>query len=882
MPDNYIKKLLCFKSMSLLMSFLIIFQLSAQPDSSGTVVKVVPGKRYEAGAIHRFFLGDGYRNVWTTAVQIPELNLGTFAGGLKPLRRGGGLQTNSLRFQGADGHIYVFRSVDKYPERGYPEMLRGTIIETLGKDEIGLMLPFGSLIVDKLADSLGVLHSKPYYFVMPDDERLGDFRKDFAGMLGSLEVRADEMPDNKPGFAGSAKIIGSDKLSEKLDDNPRNRINAKAFLTARLLDILIGDRDRHADQWRWAGFEDSIGMLWEPVPRDRDFSFVVYDGIVPWLLDRRWAMPGFDGYNRDEPDIYSLTYNARHLDGRLLAGLNWQTWQNTTDAFLEKLNDQLLADAVKSLPPEVYDIVGDQLLGRMKKRRSQMKYLSGIYYKILFKTVNIQTTNEDEIAKIEKMKNGDISLRICPVKEPEFVIYDRVVEQATTDEIRLYLLGGDDRVEISGPGSSNIKLRIIGGKGDDRVTEKESTGNVYFYDTPGDMKIQPESGIKKIAAKKEEAYARPPVGYPESRLTQTLNDVNIHLDPPFDYGYTWMPLQAFGYDKDNGLSIGAGISILKYGFRFDPYSSKQQITAKYASRTGRYEIKYKGVHYDFIRGARLIMNIKTAVPESKPNFFGYGNDTPFDKSLENKNYYRAENNYILSTNELASEFWSGFSAIAGLDYQYLDLNLNKDLRITALIDSGFYNLRTDIRHTISLSAGLEYDSRDNESAPHTGQFSRIILSYFPNALDNKNDFLKLKFTTQLYHSPLKFLTTALRVNGEYLHGSYPYYYAAYLGGEETLRGYNLYRFAGDAALSGSFEARWFIKRVRLIFPSDFGLIGFADAGRVWYDDKSPGGWHKGIGGGFYLAPLLRDYTFSITAARSSEILLFYWNMGFAF
>lgn len=874
-----LKKLFYIKSFILLLiSALTLF---AQPDSSKKIVTIVPAERYAAGSIHKFFLGYGYREIWTTPVKVPELNLDTFAGGLKPLRRGGGLQTNSLRFEGADGQVYVFRSVDKYPERGYPKAFRGTIIETLGKDQVSLMLPFGSLVVDVLADILGVLHPKPQYFVMPDDERLGEFHKDFAGMLGSVEVRPDEMPGDKPGFAESQNIIGSEKFSEKLDKTPKNRIDAEAYLTARLLDIFVGDWDRHADQWRWAGFEDSIGTIWKPIARDRDFSFVVYNGVVPYILDRRWANRDIDGYNRDEADVVCLTYKARYQDGRLLAGVDWNEWQQITDSFIDKLDDQILSDAVNVLPPEVSDLIGNELLTRMKHRRSQIKTISREFYEYLSMAVNIQTTDKDEIAEIEKKSNGDIAIKIYQKKHPERIIYNRTIEQDVTDEIRLYLLDGDDEVIISGTNDSDISLRIIGGKGDEKIIEKDITDNIYFYDTKGDMKKLKVKNIDLIASKKKVAYERPPIGYPESRLTKTLEGEKVDK-APMDYGYTWMPMQAFGFDKDHGMSVGAGFSITKYGFRLNPYASKRQITAKYASQTGKFQIKYKGVHYDFIPGMRLTMDIKTAVPESKPNFFGFGNDTPFDKKLEKQDYYRAESKYALFENELSKNIWNGFSLFAGIDYQYLQTELDEDLLITAVNDSGLYNLRTRVRHTAAISTGIEYDSRDNESAPRSGIFSKAEVAYFPSILDNKNPFIRLKSTNNIYYSPWKSLTIALRGNGEYVKGDYPYYYGAYIGGQETLRGYNLNRFAGDQALSGSFEMRWFISRIRIIFPSDFGLIGLVDVGRVWYEDKSPGGWHNTQGGGFYLAPILKDYTFSLTFAHSKESLLLYWNMGFSF
>ncbi len=77
---------------------LLILPLQAQAQSQtppGQVaatesVTVVPGARYRAGWLHRLFLGNHYRNLWTTPVRVEVLDLDTFAGGLKATRRGGG------------------------------------------------------------------------------------------------------------------------------------------------------------------------------------------------------------------------------------------------------------------------------------------------------------------------------------------------------------------------------------------------------------------------------------------------------------------------------------------------------------------------------------------------------------------------------------------------------------------------------------------------------------------------------------------------------------------------------------------------------------------------------------------------------------------------
>src|SRR5439155_1024887 len=80
-------------------------------------------------------------------------------------------------------------------------------------------------------------------------------------LLGMVEGRPTEPPDNEPGFAGAAELASTKKLFEHLENDADHRIDSRAFLAARLMDVFIGDWDRHHDQWRWARF-DSGGVHW--------------------------------------------------------------------------------------------------------------------------------------------------------------------------------------------------------------------------------------------------------------------------------------------------------------------------------------------------------------------------------------------------------------------------------------------------------------------------------------------------------------------------------------------------------------------------------------------------------------------------------------------
>ena len=96
----------------------------AQSDS----VTVQANADYGASGLKEKILGTDYRHEWTVPMRVPLLDLDSFAGGLTATQRGGGNQTVSLRFLGADGREYTFRSVEKYPRLADEPALANTVI----------------------------------------------------------------------------------------------------------------------------------------------------------------------------------------------------------------------------------------------------------------------------------------------------------------------------------------------------------------------------------------------------------------------------------------------------------------------------------------------------------------------------------------------------------------------------------------------------------------------------------------------------------------------------------------------------------------------------------------------------------------------------------
>ncbi len=839
---------------------------------------VTPGEHYGGGAVYRFFFGSGHRDIWTTPVRLPVLDLQTHAGGLKPVRRGGGMQTNSLRFVTPEGVEYAFRSLDKFPGRALPEDMQGTFIESWTKDQVASMMPFNALIAQYLADQAGVMQSPSYYCIMPDDPALGEFRSEFAGMPGALERRPDEGIDDTPGFAGSEKIISTSKFSERLDDTPKNRLDRENYLTARLLDLLIGDWDRHGDQWRWARFEEDGMNVWRPVARDRDWSFVIYDGLFPRIMDQRWAYTNLDSYHKKKPDIHSLAHNARHLDSRMLSGLAWNEWQVVIDSFLEKMTDEVLETAVRQLPPEVYSVTGGKITTLLKYRRDYLKELARDFYLYHSAAISIQTTDKDEVVTLSFRDSGLVDVRIARSKTPDLPYYRRRCKPDETGEIRIHLLGGDDEISVTGIAESSVIIRIIGGKGDDRIVKPSDKNRIYVYDTKNGMDVQAARNVTFTASTKSVAHKRPPVGYPESRFLKEMK--GERLPPPYDHGYTWSPRHYFGFDRDNGLFIGGGVRITRWGFRADPCVTQHTVLANFAARTGALQLKYEGDYYRVIPGAKMVLNLEAAVPENKPNFFGFGNESDWDEEKEENDFYQTPQKYLRVENraEVSAGRANGWFGIA---WQYLDtdLSVSRDRRIFELREQ-VYGI--EVEHTLCLVAGFRIDTRDSKIAPEEGFLLRSNFEHFPGVLDNQSDYTRMNVGLNGYYTFSDRITLAGRALYRNVTGMFPYYHAAYIGGNETLRGFSFQRFAGDRSMNGGLDFRFLLDRINFILPSDIGIILFSDAGRVWMNEKSPGNWHIGYGLGAYIAPLMRNFTMSLSAAASEESVFLFGNFGFTF
>jgi hypothetical protein len=219
-------------------------------DTPQKTKKIVAGEEYKASGFHKFLLGKNYRSLWIMPIEVDVLDFQSFAGGLRPVMRVGGMQTLGLALKGADGRNYTFRGIDKDPTSFLPQSFQDTLADRLIKDQTAAAHPTGAIVVPSIAEAAGILHNVPELVIMPDDPGLGEFRDAFANVLGTIEEYPSPALDSHPGTFGATEILSSVEMWNRRLTDPENHIDSRAFLRARLVDILLGDWDRHRNQWR--------------------------------------------------------------------------------------------------------------------------------------------------------------------------------------------------------------------------------------------------------------------------------------------------------------------------------------------------------------------------------------------------------------------------------------------------------------------------------------------------------------------------------------------------------------------------------------------------------------------------------------------------------
>ncbi|QNL50504.1 metallophosphoesterase [Olivibacter sp. SDN3] len=812
----------------------------------------------KVGSFHRKLFGENYRKEWAADTKLPIIKISEIHGGLKPLKRGGGMQSVSLRLEDSTGKQWVIRSVNKNSENLLPEELRHTFAEDFLDDANSAQHPYSALMVPPIAHAVNVPHANPIIGIIAPDTALGVYNKVFANTMCLLEEREP--------LGDSDNTI---KMLKKVNNDNDDTYKAKTFLRARLVDLLIGDWDRHEDQWRWRDVSNDGDKDYLVVPRDRDQVLRLTEGFFPKIASKSWVLPTLQGFNSQIKNIHYSLFKSDFLNAHPKAQFSYDEWMEIVDSFVSDITDSVLLESVKRLPISSYQIRHEELFDQLKQRRDAIPSAMAKHYYFINNIVDIKLSNKHEQVRVESTE--DKALRVIVRKinkngEVKRKLMDKTYLPSLTKEVRIYLGSGNDSVYIANK-DADIKLRVVGAGGDKDYNIREAKRNIHLYD-PG-------------------KYATFTQGTDKLKKHLANDSANTSFVPVNLYN-VWLPLITAGYNADDGMLLGGGFKYThQRGFRKTPFTNTQQVLFSGAFATGAFKLRYTGHWKNLLGKADFIIHANVFAPNNTQNFFGLGNASVYDQENYSIRHYRAR----FSLYELHPSLqWSlndntVFSIGPTLQLYYYDPSDNEGRFInnSDLLHS-YDSLTIDRTKSFSgLRTHFYKDSRNNKVLTTQGGFLDVELLGTYGLNRYSRSFLQAKATIALYGNIAnEAIVLANRMGGGTTIGKTAFYQSLFLGGHGNLWGFRQYRFAGEHLFFNNFEARIKVAEIgSYIIPGQLGLIGFYDIGKVWASGLNDKRMHQGVGGGVYYSPA-KIALFQLVAGHSNEGWYPYISLGARF
>src|SRR6185437_13163639 len=537
------------------------------------------------------------------------------------------------------------------------------------------------------------------------------------------------------------------------------------------------------------------------------------------------------------------------------------------------LTDSLIDSAMRMQPVAISGYSQASITAKLKERKKYFETEMMHYYRFLSKQVSVYGSDKQELFDVERSGRDSVTVTIYKINKEGKVskqLYHRVFLAAVTREVRLYGLGGDDRFHIHGQGGGGITVRIIGGPGNDSYQNeaKAPAGRTKIYDL----------GTEKNSFTGDGNYRTFLSGDPAVNAVDKLG---------FKYNVV-APLLSVSYNPDDGVFLGVGFRYTTQGFHKNPYKTIQTLTILHSLSTKAYDFNYNFAAIEAIGKLDLLVDADVKAPNNTVNFFGFGNETVYNKDeKEEVRYYRARYNSYAFDVLLRKRFGKVFSVSLGPAFQRFTLdsadNFDRFVNQTAIngLDPATLYLP---KSYLGGHAEVIVDDRNDKIDPSRGIFWATRFGSYGGLNDVSHAYSQLNTDMAVYTSfnSRAGLVIANGVGWGKSFGQYDFYQGQSLGTLEGLRGYRRYRFTGDEAFFHNVDVRIKLAKFNTyFFPGTLGLLVFNDVGRVWQHGLSSDQWHDGYGGGFWIAPLGK-VVFSASYGEGTDGGVFLFKLGFQY
>lgn len=826
-----------------------------------TTAAIYSYKQTHKNAFYTFLFGQHYRKIYSTPIQVQTATIDTLFGGLKPKRAGGGHQSKSLQLVDKDGKEYVMRALKKSASRFLQAVafkdqfvvneFEDTYAEDFLFDFYTTSHPYTPFIVGDLAEKIGVAHTNPTLYYIPKHEALEEFNTTFGNELYMVEERPTDSQKEVASFGKPNAIISTDDVLKNIHKDEKYLVDEKSYIKARLFDMLIGDWDRHSDQWRWGEYKTDGKIVYKPIPRDRDQAFTKYDGALLSLLMNMPALRHMQTFKDNIRNVKWFNREPYPQDIAFLKTANENDWIKEAVYIQEDLSDADIDAAFRTLPKEVQDETIESIKHKLTARKNQLQHYASNYYNVLQKTVLIVGTDKKDKFIITHNTKKIVEVAVYRIKkEGDELVYTKKFTAGKTKNLWVYGLDDDDVYEVKGNAKAAINLRLIGGQNNDSYTvtngkkvkiyDFKSRENTYSLDTKTKTVLTDE--------------------YETNLYDYEKPKYNIFSGLPFG-----------GYNPDDGVKLGFIANYTVNKFNQNPYTQKHILKANYFFATDGFELLYNG-HFPKAFGKWDIdLESKFTSPNFTVNYFGFGNETVNNDATLGMDYNRVRLRTLNVSPSIKKmgRFGSEIYFSTSFEKIQVEETSNRFINIPETVHSAVFESQQYAGATLKYS----FENYDIPSLPTMGFGFSAAGSWKMNLQETQRNFPALDTKINFNHKLDAYgkIVLATHIKAKILfNDNFEFYQGATLGGDYDLRGFRNERFLGKQSFYQSSDIRWNLGKIKRSFaPMSYGILGGFDYGRVWATGDTSNKWHQSFGGGLWLNGL-NVITARITWFKSLE------------
>lgn len=770
-----------------------------------------PKKFTEKTDFYNFLWGKHYRNLYAIPLLASEP------------------EKKSLNYIPLIDEFPYFRYYPEFVELYHKEHFEETYTERFIADAYTLVHPLATVITNGLAKKVQ-LNTTEHKIVFTD----GKFQK---------------LVDDSKNTISTQQVVGY------LHEHSKYKIDQKAYVRSRILDMLIGNSLDVNQSYSWILSEKDKNE-YVPYTVDRGFSFIKKDGLLFGFLLKSLGIKELNNYYSKR--IKSEKINAHNLvyDLILAREITESVWLEQADFIKTQLTKNAIDEVFSQLPSEYHTAVEHTELRQMLLYRiSNIDVLVKDYYGILQKIVVISGTAQDDVFKIKQDQNK-VSITLINSHSQEIVLENHYSSEKTK-EIWLYGLGGIDTFSVSASAKNNIVVRIINNDNFNDYDLEQAMDNVKIY--------TPESAL----------VTKDEVGQAVLYKTDNPDILEYSQNRPKKHTLDFQPGLLF--DTDLSVRFGGKLTYTRYAFKNVPFSARHELSWNHY-----YSLLYSGTFPTLSSKTAYTADVWMTSSNHFQNFFGFGNESQNYESSFGRDYNRVLLQKTGFDVGILFHFSENKRAIIKAGVERYNITDQQKFDRQDIFQQGELQNKNNV--FMNIKGNYRILSKHNTASKFNYLFEPEV-GLMLNFRDMNRNVPYLSGVLSLYYHPdynRKYTIVSVVRAKALFNETYEFYQAAVMGGETGLRGFRNERFSGQQYFVHSNDFRIDIGRLsNKVMPLNLETFVGIDYGRVWYAHENSQKWHTSFGGGLSFK-LINKFNTNISYFTSSERPRITLSLGYFF